>query len=77
MINAFAVGYCGWVFVWACFPATLPVTEESANWAPLVWVGVIGVAALGWWGHGRRSYTPPVVGKSDEGGGEYELVGHE
>ena len=39
----------------------MPVTASTANWAPLVWVGVIGFAAAVYMIHGRRVYTPPVA----------------
>lgn len=60
-INAFAFVYSAFVIVFSCFPNSVPVTTGSANWAPLVWVGVIGVAAVVYSFHGRRFYTPPVA----------------
>lgn len=59
-INAFAFLYSAFVIVFSCFPIALPVDLGSANWAPLVWVGVI-VISLGLYVlHGKRFYTPPV-----------------
>ena len=60
-INAFAFVYSALVIVFCCFPNSVPVTTSTANWAPLVWVGVIGVAAIIYIVHGRRFYTPPVA----------------
>ena len=60
-INAFAFVYSGFVIVFCCFPNSVPVTASTANWAPVVWVGVIGLAAAVYVVHGRRVYTPPVT----------------
>lgn len=59
-INAYAVLYSLFIVVLCCFPLNLPVTTESAQWAPLIWVAVIGLAGVVYVLHGRRNYTPPV-----------------
>jgi choline transport protein len=59
-INIFAFFYSGFVIVFACFPVSVPVTLDSANWAPLVWAGVIILAIVAYIVHGRTNYTPPV-----------------
>lgn len=53
----FAVAYCVFVSVWACFPSTV----ESTNFAPAVWCVVVVGAAAVYWVFGRRWYTPPVM----------------
>jgi len=66
----FAFFYCGFVMVFACFPAELPVDTSSANWAPAVWAGVLVLSGIIYVVHGRKHYTPPVVfveGKRAEG----------
>ena len=60
-INAFAFVYSGFVIVFSCFPVSVPVTASTANWAPLVWVGVIGLATAVYLFHGGKVYTPPVL----------------
>ena len=60
-INGFAFVYSGFVIVFTCFPNQVPVTTSTANWAPLVWAGVIFVAIVIYAVHGRKFYTPPVV----------------
>merc|ERR1712093_829469 len=45
-INMFAFFYCGFVMVFACFPAELPVDTSSANWAPAVWAGVLVLSGI-------------------------------
>jgi choline transport protein len=60
-INAFAFCYCLFVIVFSCFPNEVPVTLETANWAPAVWSGVIMIAVVVYFLHGRRKYTPPVI----------------
>lgn len=59
-INAFSVLYSLFIVILCCFPLTLPVDTASANWAPLIWAGVIIIAAIAYVTHGRRAYTPPV-----------------
>jgi choline transport protein len=71
-INIFAFLYSGFVIIFACFPVSVPITLDSANWAPLVWVGVIILAIVAYAIHGRRHYTPPVdfiEGKREAGTG--------
>jgi amino acid transporter len=60
VINAFAVFYSLFIIVLCCFPLTLPIDAASANWAPLIWIGVITLAAFVYAVHGRKAYTPPV-----------------
>lgn len=70
MINAYAVLYSAFIVVLCCFPLNLPVTTASAQWAPLIWVAVIILAAVLYVAYGRRVYTPPVqfvAGQRDAG----------
>lgn len=60
-INTFAFLYSGFVILFCCFPASVPVTTSNANWAPAVWVGVMLLAGVVYIFHGRENYTPPVV----------------
>ena len=39
----------------------MPVTPSTANWAPVLWVGVIVLAVAVYLVHGRKAYTPPVA----------------
>jgi choline transport protein len=73
-INAFAFVYSGFVIVWSCFPSEVPVTWKSANWAPAVWVGVIGLAVGVYLVHGRWFYTPPVLFVEGKRGENVELL---
>lgn len=59
-INAFSVLYSLFIVILCCFPLTLPVDTATANWAPLIWFGVIIIAAVAYVMHGRKAYTPPV-----------------
>ena len=71
-INGFAFVYSGFVIIFCCFPNQVPVTTSTANWAPLVWAGVILVAIVIYVVHGRKFYTPPVVfveGRKQDGVG--------
>jgi len=60
-INAFAFSYCGFAIVFCCFPEKLPVTVLTANWAPAVFVLVMGLAGIMYVFHGRNNYTAPMV----------------
>ena len=71
-INAFAFLYSGFVIVFSSFPASVPVTLTTANWAPAVWVGVLLLAVVIYFVHGKKHYTAPVVfveGKREGGVG--------
>lgn len=59
-INGFAFFYSAFIIVFSCFPSYLPVTTSTANWAPVVWVGVMIAAVFVYVVHGRRHYTAPV-----------------
>jgi choline transport protein len=61
-INAFAVAYSAFAIVFCCFPVTVPVTTlGDANWAPLVWVGVMILSFGVYIVHGRKNFTAPVI----------------
>ena len=59
-INMFAFFYSAFVLVFSCFPVAVPVDLTTANWAPVVWAGVIVIALVVYFLHGKRHYTPPV-----------------
>lgn len=60
-INMFAVAYCIFVVIWSSFPAALPVSLDSANWAPAIWVGVFLLSIITYLLHGKTHYTAPVI----------------
>lgn len=60
-INAFAFLYSAFVIVFSCFPVAIPVGTSDANWAPVVWAGVIVLSLIAYFVHGRRHFTPPVM----------------
>lgn len=60
-INAFAFLYSGFVIVFACFSTSVPVSTDTTNWAPAVWVGVMVVSVAAYVMHGRRVYAAPIV----------------
>ncbi|EME42439.1 hypothetical protein DOTSEDRAFT_175502 [Dothistroma septosporum NZE10] len=59
-INAFAFFYSAFIIIFSCFPTTLPVDLSTANWAPLVWAGVIMISVVFYVVYGKRTYTAPV-----------------
>lgn len=71
-INGFAFLYSFFIMIICCFPLSLPVGVGDANWAPLIWVGVILLAAVMYMVQGRKHYTPPadfVEGRKNPGVG--------
>lgn len=60
-INLFALAYSAFAIVFSCFPSSLPVDTDTANWAPAVWAGVILLSVVTYMLHGRRHFTAPVV----------------
>jgi choline transport protein len=62
MINAAALCYIIFTFVWMPFPTTLPVTGLNMNYAGPILGGVILGAALDWCVNGRRRFRVPVAG---------------
>ena len=71
-INGFAFFYSFFIILFSCFPTYLPVTLSTANWAPLVWAGVIVFSGVFYVLYGKRHYTAPVEfveGRKAEGVG--------
>ena len=60
-INAFAFAYSAFAIVMSCFPGGLPVTLDTTNWAPVVWISVGILSTLSYFVHGKRHFTAPVV----------------
>lgn len=60
-INSVAFLYCVFSIVFCSFPSQVPVTTDTANWAPAVWAGVLAASCLVYLVHGSKVYTPPVV----------------
>ena len=60
-LNGFAFFYSAFLIVFACFPVEIPVTADSANYAPAVWIGVMILTVVAYVLHGRKHYTPPVI----------------
>ncbi|CAK1367398.1 putative amino-acid permease [Cercospora beticola] len=71
-INAFAFFYSFFIIVFSCFPTNLPIDLSTANWAPLVWVGVGILSVIFYVSYGTKHYTAPVdfvEGRRAEGAG--------
>ncbi|KAK7045423.1 polyamine transporter tpo5 [Paramarasmius palmivorus] len=60
-INAFAFLYSVFVIVFSCFPTSPPADLSDANWAPVIWVGVIAFSMATYVVHGKKHFTPPVI----------------
>ncbi|KAF2088825.1 amino acid transporter [Saccharata proteae CBS 121410] len=76
-INAFGFFYAGFVLVFSCFPTSTPVGLGDANWAPLIWAGVIIISVLTYYLHGRKHFTPPVMFVEGKRGSGVDLQGTE
>ncbi|KAK5193573.1 polyamine transporter tpo5 [Exophiala xenobiotica] len=60
-INVFAFVYSAFAIVFSCFPGSLPVDTSTANWAPVVWVGVMLLSFVTYLLHGKKHFTAPVT----------------
>jgi len=59
--NVFALVYSAYLIVFIAFPTEVPVTLETFNWAPVMFVGVIVLALSYYLLHARKVYEGPVV----------------
>lgn len=60
-INLFAFTYSCFTMIFICFPVTTPVVADSMNWAIVMFVGVLIIALVYYFAHGRKVYEGPVV----------------
>ena len=60
-VNMFAFGYSAITLVFACFPVSVPVDPETANWGPAIWGGVLAIALVSYLVEGRKIYKGPVI----------------
>ncbi|GAB1201494.1 hypothetical protein APSETT445_000068 [Aspergillus pseudonomiae] len=60
-INILALVYASWAFFWSFWPVNREVTAETLNWAPVLFVGVMGLSAVLYWLVARKVYEGPVV----------------
>lgn len=51
-----------------CMPAYLPVTAATVNYAPVVFVGFVAIAALWYAVWGRKNYNGPPTEQFNETG---------
>lgn len=57
--NIIAVAWSCLAMPLFCMPATLPVTAETVNYAPVVFVAAVVVSGLWYWAWGYRNYAGP------------------
>ncbi|KJK65787.1 amino acid permease GABA permease [Aspergillus parasiticus SU-1] len=60
-VNILALVYASWAFFWSFWPVNREVTAETLNWAPVLFVGVMGTSGLLYWLVARKVYEGPVV----------------
>jgi len=60
-VNCIALLYTSWAFVWSLFPNAYAVTPQNFNWASVLFVGLMGVAAVLYWTGARHTYEGPVA----------------
>ncbi|KAE8418078.1 amino acid transporter [Aspergillus pseudocaelatus] len=60
-INILALVYASWAFFWSFWPVNREVTTETLNWAPVLFVGVMGLSGVLYWLVARKVYEGPVV----------------
>ncbi|KAK4964239.1 hypothetical protein LTR28_003917 [Elasticomyces elasticus] len=61
VVNAAALCFLLPIYVFAFFPAALPVVPATMNWGIVMYAGVIGFATVYYFAWGRRQYVPPVA----------------
>jgi amino acid transporter len=60
-INIIGWLYCFYQLIFLPWPAFVPVTAENFNWASVMFVGVMALAALYYFTWGKKLYKGPVV----------------
>ena len=61
-INLFAFTYSCFAIVFVCFPVTTPVAvDQNMNWAIVMFTGVMIIAMVYYFVHGKHVYEGPVV----------------
>lgn len=61
-VNLFAFAYSCFAIIFICFPVTTPVVvDQNMNWAIVMFSGVLIIALVYYFVHGRHVYEGPVV----------------
>ena len=60
-VNVVAVGFLIIALIFSFFPPFLPITPGNFNWSSLVFVVVMAIGGVFFWGWGRTRYDGPVV----------------
>ena len=60
-VNVAAVGFLVIALIFSFFPPFLPITPSNFNWSSLVFVVVMAIGGVFFWGWGRKRYDGPVV----------------
>ena len=61
-INLFAFAYSCFAIIFVCFPVTTPIdVNANMNWAIVMFSGVLIIALVYYFVHGRHVYEGPVV----------------
>lgn len=65
-VNVLAFTYGLFALAFIVLPGGPDVTAESFNWAPVIFVGVMGVALIYFFAGGRKRYVGPVTSVKNE-----------
>jgi choline transport protein len=60
-VNVTAVAYSLYLIVFIAFPVTVPVTLETLNWSPVIFGGVVVLAAAYYIAYARKVFVGPVA----------------
>lgn len=61
-VNLFAFTYSCFAIIFVCFPVTTPIDPgANMNWAIVMFSGVLLIALVYYFLHGRKVYEGPVV----------------
>jgi len=63
VVNGIGFFYSGWSLFWAAWPGVggSDLTVTNMNWAPVMFVGVMGISLVFYWTGARGKYKGPVV----------------
>ncbi|KAE8384316.1 hypothetical protein BDV23DRAFT_191735 [Aspergillus alliaceus] len=60
-VNTLAVVYAVWALFWSFWPIFHDVSAVNFNWAPVLFVGVMGASTVVYWLHARKVYEGTVA----------------
>jgi amino acid transporter len=60
-VKLFTIVYLVYVTIFVSFPASMPVTAETMNYAAPILFGFIAIALVDWFVRGKKKFTVPTA----------------